>query len=869
MNQQSGTYFKEARELHQKGFFNQAISAYKSAIELNPFFSWSHYYLGIVMVKLGNLDEAVICYRKAIDINPYSSWFYYELGQVLAQKEKVDEAVNHVRKAIELEPDIPRFYYYLGKILSQQEKLDEAIAAWQKAIEINPKYVKAHHDLGEALYIKGEWVKSEFSYKQAIQFQSNSCHELYYSLAKVLEKQSKLDEAIVCFQEAMKIQPNTYKYYYRLGLIFKQQNKLDEAIEVFYKSVDINKNFWHSYKELGDIFKEKGDVDAAMEFYDRAIEIKPKLAVKVGKKLEGYLDPQIAICRKSIEQNPKDFHAYSRLGKLLEKNGQLGEAIHIYNKIMELDSDSAIEGHISKAQVLEKQGKTDEAVACYQEVVKLKHKNDDAYISQYTSKNLKIENDQFPTSLKVRRLIVAGGGPTCVLNVLSVLRFQEGIGEYKNQECDDYVAILDSGLRLKQGVEILGIWNFKKAFASGQLSWVLKKCVNKSTTIELIKKVFNYDFDVVYVHTNYQSIFKESLEAFPNARKIVYGDSLGQLCLEGSTQIDDAYLITPYERTREAFQKCQVKCVEPSYFKSVIYDAANRVTGLWEYCQEIKKVLGNSITLVITKYYAATKQFLGDVQAEIEMYMSHVLANTSPGESVLVKGHPGSLSQNRATTIAERLRSAKRNAIEIREEFEIVSIDLFLPFLNISKAITFTSSSCVSLAYLNQSDIVLGFGEEMIQKYISPGARDYIRGGERVYYSQIQQAYRQKFQPISRFVEMKKPAKNFPQFPVLMRYKDFIQNPIDTTLRKSSLMPDQNQPNDQIFYEKTKDLIDEEFVQKVYQTYLNRKADQVGSSTWVKQLRETKINRLEMLAKIRQSKEFKLLLKNRKSTDYK
>ena len=46
-----------------------------------------------------------------------------------------------------------------------------------------------------------------------------------------------------------------------------------------------------------------------------------------------------------------------------------------------------------------------------------------------------------------------------------------------------------------------------------------------------------------------------------------------------------------------------------------------------------------------------------------------------------------------------------------------------------------------------------------------------------------------------------------------------------------------NQLNDSTFYEKTKDLIDEEFLQQTYKIYLGREPDAIGKSTWLRQLR--------------------------------
>lgn len=71
--------------------------------------------------------------------------------------------------------------------------------------------------------------------------------------------------------------------------------------------------------------------------------------------------------------------------------------------------------------------------------------------------------------------------------------------------------------------------------------------------------------------------------------------------------------------------------------------------------------------------------------------------------------------------------------------------------------------------------------------------------------------------------------------------------------------------NDETFDQKTRGLVDEDFLQQTYQAYLNREPDKTGKSTWLQQLSTKNISRLELLAKIRESEEFQSLW-NRQSS---
>ena len=62
--------FNLAIQHHQRGNFQEAMSYYKKAIQINPNLSEAHNNLGYAYQGLGKTQEAMNCYQKAIQINP-------------------------------------------------------------------------------------------------------------------------------------------------------------------------------------------------------------------------------------------------------------------------------------------------------------------------------------------------------------------------------------------------------------------------------------------------------------------------------------------------------------------------------------------------------------------------------------------------------------------------------------------------------------------------------------------------------------------------------------------------------------------------------------------------------------------------------
>jgi superkiller protein 3 len=107
--------------------------------------------LGHSLYRQKKLDEAIAAYRKAIELDPNSANAYGNLGNALHDQKKLDEAIAAYRKAIELDPRFAEAYINLGNALMDQKKLDEAVAAYRKAIELDPNLAGAYSNLGNVL----------------------------------------------------------------------------------------------------------------------------------------------------------------------------------------------------------------------------------------------------------------------------------------------------------------------------------------------------------------------------------------------------------------------------------------------------------------------------------------------------------------------------------------------------------------------------------------------------------------------------------------------------------------------------------------------------------------------------------------------
>jgi superkiller protein 3 len=212
-----------------------------------------------VLSDLGKKEEAIAAYRKAIELDPKLAAAYYNLGNRLSDLGKKEEAIAAYRKAIELDPKLAAAYNNLGNRLSELGKKEEAIAAYRKAIELDPKYAKAYSNLGNRLSDLGKKEDAISAHRKAIELDPKSA-AAYYNLGLVLDDLGKKEEAISAFRKALSLPDGTGTLttahaaaHNNLGWVYQQQGKLKEALAEYEAALKIDPKYEYAKNNRDEV----------------------------------------------------------------------------------------------------------------------------------------------------------------------------------------------------------------------------------------------------------------------------------------------------------------------------------------------------------------------------------------------------------------------------------------------------------------------------------------------------------------------------------------------------------------------------------------------------------------------------------------
>jgi tetratricopeptide (TPR) repeat protein len=113
-SKQAEAYFDLGTKHLQQGEYDQAISGYTKALELNPRFTEAYLNRGIAYRNKGQHDQAVSDYDKVLQIDPKDARAYCNRGNAHIEKGQYDKALSDYNKALEINSKDAQVFYNRG-----------------------------------------------------------------------------------------------------------------------------------------------------------------------------------------------------------------------------------------------------------------------------------------------------------------------------------------------------------------------------------------------------------------------------------------------------------------------------------------------------------------------------------------------------------------------------------------------------------------------------------------------------------------------------------------------------------------------------------------------------------------------------------
>ena|SRR5579883_621808 len=132
----------------------------------------------------GKLDEAVPAYKKAIDADRNNLDLYNTLGETLYQLKRFDEAAAVFQKATERDPSYAFGWFNLARCYRKLDKRAEAVDAYKHYIALKPEDPDPYYGMGQALKGLGDYPGAIAAFRKYVEMEKRPAEQKWVEKAR-------------------------------------------------------------------------------------------------------------------------------------------------------------------------------------------------------------------------------------------------------------------------------------------------------------------------------------------------------------------------------------------------------------------------------------------------------------------------------------------------------------------------------------------------------------------------------------------------------------------------------------------------------------------------------------------------------------
>lgn len=269
-----------------------------------------HNNLGVAYSEAGKVDEAIDAYKRAINLDAVYSDPLSNIAVAYSMKGDIDKAIESLESAIHICPNYPEAYNNLGSLLIQKESYEDAERCLLTAIQLRPYYGKAYYNLARMAESQGKTDLSWEYLKKAVQGDLDT-PEVFYKFGQMSLKAKKYSEAIQAFELVAQNGFNDQSLWFNLANAYFMNGQIDRAQTVYEKLVrDYPLDGRYAYN-LGETYFVKKDFDRALILFEKVVSLPrplPQAFFRVANCLEqsGRQTEALAFLENTLQRNPPE-----------------------------------------------------------------------------------------------------------------------------------------------------------------------------------------------------------------------------------------------------------------------------------------------------------------------------------------------------------------------------------------------------------------------------------------------------------------------------------------------------------------------------------------------------------------------------------
>ena len=322
---------RTAQDALSKNDFVTAADALKQVVAAQPTLTVAWFDLAYAYTGLRKHEEAVAAYRKALELDPNLFEARLNLGILLMQLNDPQGALEHLEKAAALKPDHVRAQLYYGRALALTGQPERAEKQYQTVLRLDPKLAIAQYDLGQLYLQQKRYQEALGSFQRALGLDP-ALSQAQLGMALALEGLKDGVNAVAHFEQYLAAHPDDLETRFHLARLYLEQGKNAQAYDGLQAVYRAKPDTPGLAAALGDVCALLKEFSESEKYYRQALlaaPADPDLHRALGQTLleEAKLTEAEGEFRMALKSNPRSREAGQGLATSLYLQKRYPEAI--------------------------------------------------------------------------------------------------------------------------------------------------------------------------------------------------------------------------------------------------------------------------------------------------------------------------------------------------------------------------------------------------------------------------------------------------------------------------------------------------------------------------------------------------------------
>jgi tetratricopeptide (TPR) repeat protein len=318
-----------------------------------------YFLLGRHLESDGRLDQAIAAFRKAIELEPESAQLRAELAALFARQDRAVDAMDAAEAALQKDPANREANRIVGSIYAafagdtQKVRPNDdpstyrarAIASLEKVRGDVPD-ISVEFLLGR-LYLETKAFDKAIAALKRVADEQPGYGEGVMLLATALQESGKVDDAVSALEMLIEENPRFYRGYVRLGDLYSELRRPKDAAGAYAAAqllnprLDLTTRRAAALLDAGENAEALSLLQAAMKRTTRPDPMLLHLLAHAQLKANDLAGAERAL-RDLIARDPLDATALNSLGYMFAERGQrLDEAVELLQRAVKIDPANA------------------------------------------------------------------------------------------------------------------------------------------------------------------------------------------------------------------------------------------------------------------------------------------------------------------------------------------------------------------------------------------------------------------------------------------------------------------------------------------------------------------------------------------------